>query len=61
MNGKKTLTYAVFFPSKTKRTQEYRRVLKDSKKADMDLIPYRLFFIALSLSVVNKCALPDSF
>lgn len=23
MNGKKTLTYAVFFSSKTKRTQEY--------------------------------------
>ena len=44
-----------------KTPTEYRRVLKDSKKADMDLIPYRLFCIALPLSVVSKCAIPDSF
>ena len=30
---------------------------KDSKKADMDLYPYRLFSIAPPLAVVNKCAL----
>ena len=27
----------------------------------MDLIPYRLFSIALPLSVASKCALPGSF
>ena len=31
------------------------RVLKDSKKAAMDLFPYRLFYIALPLLVVSKC------
>ena len=32
-------------------------VLKDSKKANMDLFPYRLFSIMLPLLVVSKCAL----
>jgi hypothetical protein len=32
-------------------------VLKDSKKADMDLYPYRLFSITPPLAVVSKCAL----
>jgi hypothetical protein len=35
------------------------RVLKDSKKADMYLFPYRLFFIALPPSVESKCALAE--
>ena len=33
------------------------RILKDSKIADMDLYPYRLFSIAPPLAVVSKCAL----
>ena len=32
-------------------------VLKNRKKADMDLIPYRLFSIVAPPSVVSKCAL----
>ena len=33
------------------------RDLKDSKKADMELFPYRLFSIWTPLWVVSKCAL----
>lgn len=40
-----------------KLPQSVLRVLKDSKKADMDLFPYRLFSIMLPLLVVSKCAL----
>ena len=39
-----------------KAEQIQRRVLKDSKIADMVLFPYRLFFIALPPLVVSKCA-----
>ena len=38
-----------------------RRVLKNSKIADMDLYPYRLFSIAPPKSVVSKCAFSDVF
>ena len=32
-------------------------MLKDSEKADMEFIPYRLFSVALTHTVVSKCAL----
>ena len=43
---------------RTKHAKSVRIAMgaKGQQKADMDLIPYRLFFIALSLSVVSKCA-----